>query len=297
MAHPDNAFYGHNRLLAAYDGRTDTPIIRGQVQHGWNNTTGIVMARHRVVRDLPKFVWSTNNLRRCREAGLGPATAIGAPFAYLAKARGASPAPPPGSVIAYPAHSVPRERIHADHATMAADLSSMDAPIVTVCLYWYDHGQPAIRRLYEDAGLEVISHGHRSDPAFLERQHRALVAHEVLVTNRAASAMFYGILLGLRPRLLGPVFAHGDASEADTFERYQRAAFPELYDAGATATDLMALANRELGVDHLREPGELAEVLGWVGAPGRDAAYWLRTRSAHYARAVGHRIGIRGRAA
>ena len=103
---------------------------------------------------------------------------MGAPFAYLARLEGGrAKEARPRSTIAYPSHGWERDDVHGSHPALAAALAERETGPVTVCLYWREYDQAAVRRVYEGAGFRVICHGYRDDPHFTRRQHDELLNH------------------------------------------------------------------------------------------------------------------------
>jgi len=291
VAHPDNAFYGHNRALARYVGRADVPIIDGHLQHGWSPYTGLAEP-HRLVGRLTKFLWSSQNLAQARAAGIERLNPIGAPFVYLEAVDDGSREPaPPGSMIVYPYHSIERTAFFANHRRYIDEIRDRATGPVTVCLYWRDHDLVEVRSLYQDAGFRVICHGRREDALFLERQLVELRGHEVVATNRVGSALWYGAYLGLDAVVFGPVFGQWEAEEGARYDAFQRSRYPELFDPSATPEDRTTRAGVELGAEHRRPASELSRMLGWD--PGRSAprpALRLRTITEHRTRTAVHHL-------
>ncbi len=278
--HPDNAFYGHGRVLARYAGVDDRVPIWGHVQHGWSTGTGFSGA-WRLVASLPLFGWGERTRRQAAAAGLAPVTLIGAPFVYLADA--VAPVDQrPRSTIVYPFHGTDRLRLAGSHDALAATIAAKESGPVTVCLYWADH-TPAAIDAYTSRGFTVISHGRREDPGFLVRQLEELRRHDRIVTNRVSTALWYGAHLGLEAEVYGPFFGlEHERGRPDGHERFQRAEWPELHHGPLDGQSARALAQAELGVEHKRRPGELLDLL-WPSSRARWGGR-ARVRAEHRAR-------------
>lgn len=293
MAHPDNSFYGHNRLLAEYAGvGSRPPIIRGHVQHGWMQTTGLAR-RARLVSWLPKFVWSAHNRKCAEELGIGPVEVIAAPFCYLDAA--SAPAPPaPRSTIYYPFHGWDRDDVLGSHHDLIAAIQEREEGPVTICLYWREFDQPRVRRVYEAAGYRVICHGYRHDPLFVMHQRDELLRHDRVASNRVGTALWYGGYMSRSIEVYGPIFSVESEEEARRFDRYQRDRWPELFSGGVEASAARELAGEELGAAFVLPPDELREVLGWSPrelryAPGVKAA----ARADHHLRRLAYNVAAR----
>lgn len=263
--HPDNAFYGHNRVLSEYAGLGSVaPPIRGHLQHGWSWGTGL-SAAPRLVSWLPKFVYNGTNLSAARDTGIRGATAVGAPFCYLAASAGAAELPAPErSTIAYPSHGWERGDVQGSHHRLVHALTERETGPVTVCLYWREFDQPEIRRVYEAAGFRVISHGYRHDSHFIVRLYDELQRHDRVVTNRVATALWYGALLQREVEVYGPVFSIHGPDEAEAWDKTQRSHWPELFSGGIAGAKAHELGASELGAGYLRDPEALRQLLGWT---------------------------------
>lgn len=272
IAHPDNALYGHNRVLAEFAGLyPSVPVIRGHLQHGWSEAYGLSLPP-RLVSWLPKLVYSDANVRACIERGVRPVVPIGDPFCYIAASRGVSRAELAPSTIVYPLHGWEHDDVIGSHDALISEVSERECNSVTVCLYWREFDQVHIRRRYESAGFRVITHGYRADPLFTIRQLDELSLHTRVVTNRAATALWRGALLGLEAEIYGPVFSILAEEEAEEYRGYQTHRWPELCGGGVDGTRARELAAEELGLSHMREPEELTELLGWTAPRWRRAS-------------------------
>ncbi len=293
MAHPDNAFYGHNRLLAEYAGfGASPPPIRGHIQHGWSEANGLSL-KPRLVSWLPKLVWNDVNRKAAHEAGIDPIEVIGAPFCYYDRISALAP-PGPRSTIYYPFHGWERDDILGSHHELVAAIADHEDGPVTVCLYWREFDQPAVRQVYMDAGFRVVCHGYRGDPHFTIRQREELLRHDRIASNRAATAIWYGGYLGRAMEVYGPLFSIVGADEAARYDRYQRSRWPELFGGGMEAEASRELAAYELGDGFVLEPGELKELLGWTPRALRRAPLVKAASHAeHHARRIGYNIALR----
>jgi hypothetical protein len=284
-------------VLADYAGvGPDLPVIWGHVQHGWSEANGLAV-RRRLVRWLPKLVFSDANLAAAHELGIEHAVVLGDPFCYLdAQLRGLDAGRAAGfrSTIAYPSHSWERDSIFGSHHALADAMLEREEGPVTVCLYWHDFDQPAVRNIYADAGFRVISHGYRHDPMFTWRQYDELLRHDRVVTNRAATALWRGGLLGRAMEIYGPVFSIIGTDEADAYDRMQRARWPELFAGGVEGGAARELASVELGRRHVRSPDELCELLGWTTRRKRlGPLVRMAARAEHHVRRVAYNVALR----
>ncbi|HEX7131043.1 MAG TPA: hypothetical protein VF228_00625 [Iamia sp.] len=267
-----DSFYGHRTILARWCGRPDGLAMWAHLQHGWNAAAGFgtkyvegMGNTQTLDRRLPVLVWNERNRAACEEAGLTDVHVVGAPFAYLDRILDTGPHPAGEGTIAYPLHSGhgrPGSRGEAEYT--AALLEREDGP-VTVCLYWREEALAEVRSVYADAGFSVVCHGGREDPYFLHRQREALLAHRRVVTNRVSTALWYGALLGREIEVYGPQFASDHEAREAWWSEREHQWWPEVHAGPVAGAEAVAMGRDELGADHLREPEELAALLGWSG--------------------------------
>lgn len=266
----DNEFYGHRAVLGHYVGCTgEAPPIWGYLQHGWQSGAGFP-ERYRFLPGFSLFVWSSTNAVQASTRSRH-VVAIGAPFLYLLRMTTSSePVPHPHrGTIFYPFHTAPRQPVYGSHADLLADVKEREHDPVTACLYWMDYDDETLRRQYEEQGFRVICHGHRSDPQFLWRQYHELISHRRVVTNRVATALWYGAATGREVEVYGSRFGQAPGDDGSDFDRFQRSRWPELFDGPLGGDQARALAEGELGKENVRPPEELATLLGWTGARRR----------------------------
>ncbi len=258
--HPTNHYYGHAEILSRHAGLPSTPPIIGKLQHGWQMGSGFDEFGP-VTRRIPKFAWSARNLTNAREAGFTRVTAIGAPFLYLLAESTVSDGT---GTIAYPFHGTIGLDPERDDTRYVTEVLESEGPAVTFCLYYYDYEDPEIRAVYEETGARVITHGHRTDPEFLNRHLAELLRHERVVTNRVATVVWYAAACGRSVEVYGPDFGFDSQADQEFLAR-QREMWPMLYDGGLSGTEARELGAHELGAEFVREPGELRDLLGWTG--------------------------------
>lgn len=277
-----NHWYGHAHIMARYAGLDDVnpPTIWGVVQHGWNLMHGFGPG-HAPPYGFPKFVWSDVNRRRGQALGWRDYYVIGAPWAYLLTE---FDAPPPREerqgTIVYPFHTWENSEIEGSHHELIEEIKDTETGPVTACLYWIEYEMPEVRQAYEDAGFRVITNGQRgtlrqgTDTEFLYRQHRELVRHRRVISNRLTTAIFYGASVGCDVAVYGDPMVYVDAREGyedllDVNDMVRRL-YPELHGTHTDPDVAHAIARFELGMDQLLNPAELKEVLGWRDAPSAE---------------------------
>jgi hypothetical protein len=270
--HHANHFYGHAKILARYCGYdADLPRIRGFLQHGWNIVDGFAPGMP-YVPGVPRFLWSSAPIRRGLPAGHRNAIAIGAPWLYLL-ALEPDPGLPRRGTIWYPFHGWEQQEVLGDHSALIAEIRETEPEEVTVCLYWAEYGNPAVRRLYEDEGFRVICHGyrghwwHRVDPRFLYRQLAELRRHRRVASNRLSSAIFYGVAAGCEPAVYGDPMVLKDEHPVFGGVARIRRLWPDLHGPTLDLVVARHLTAQELGAPHMTTPAELRHLFHWPTTP------------------------------
>lgn len=284
--HHANHWYAHAHILARYCGldHRHPPRVPGYVQHGWNVVDGFG-TQIRFEPGWPKYVWSDAARRRGCAMGRRGYYVIGAPWSYLLAMEpdlGAVPEAEREGTIWYPFHGWEQQRVHGDHGSLIDEIREVETGPVTVCLYWMEYGDEGLRRLYEDAGFRVITHGYRgrryrrTDVRFLYNQLTELRRHRRVAANRLSTAIFYGALAGCRPAVYGDPMIIEDAHPIHGGLERLRRLWPELHGTAIDPATARAVAAIELGTDALAAPGELRELFGWQEGLGRPEPARLR---------------------
>lgn len=271
--HTANHYYGHAHVFADYVGIPFPTMIDGYLQHGWNLHDGFAVGTNHVP-GTKMYVWAESVLRRGWAMGRRNYHVIGSAWAYLlalqeAEHRVPEPAERSGTIF-YPFHGWEAQEVLGDHQAMLRRLQEVETGPLTVCLYWVEYDNPAIRDVYERAGCRVITHGQRgfayqgTDEKFLWKQYAELRAHERIVSNRLGSAILYGASVGCEVGVYGdPMVLAGEDPVYGGIER-QRRAWPELHQEFVPREFVEPLAYAELGIRHVREPAEILELFGWT---------------------------------
>lgn len=267
-----NHWYGHAHVLAGYCGLDESapPPIAGVLQHGWTFVHGFGYG-HRPPLGYTRFAWSDVCRRRGQAIGWREYYVIGAPFAYLLQTEQPDPsAPEPEGTIWYPFHgTADYETVSGDHQRLVDEIRGTETGPVTMCLYYVEYEQPEIRRFYEDAGFRVICHGQRGTKwqgqtdNFLHTQLRELRRHKRVASNRLSTAIFYGLACGLEGGVYGDPMDYVGVKDGFNGQTLIEHTFPELHRVSIDSATGAESARRELGLDHLLDPAELALILGW----------------------------------
>lgn len=264
----ENRAYGHAQTLSEYAGFPRARWVPGALQHGWNPFDGIGIYDG-AWRPLPKFVWSEENVRRGIEHGGRGYRAIGAPWLYLLRMPDQSVRPPAGtaSTIAIPFHATVHTRLVGSHADYARDLADGEqSRALTVCLQWLDYDNPQIRRVYQEVGARIVTLGRGTSGApghesFLRRQLEEIGHHDRLVSNRLATAVFYGAAAGLEVGVYGTEMSLEGQPTYPGSDIPRR--WPEMHQHTVDAAAARAAWEHQLGDAKVLEPAELRELMGW----------------------------------
>jgi hypothetical protein len=276
--HTANHYYGHAHLFADYVGIPFPVMLDGYLQHGWNLHDGFAVGTS-FVPGANLFVWSDSVMRRGWAMGRRNYHVIGSAWAYLLEMERAAPqiAVPEKreGTIFYPFHGWEAQEVTGDHEAMLRQLQEVESGPLTVCLYWVEYGNAAIREVYERAGCRVITHGMRgfaymgTDPDFLRKQYAELRAHERVVSNRLGSAILYGASVGCEVGVYGdPMILENEDPVYGGIERQKRN-WPELHQEVVPRAYVEPLAAEELGLRHVREPAEIMDLFCWT-RPGLE---------------------------
>lgn len=277
--HTANHYYGHAHIFADYVGIPFPIMLDGYLQHGWNLHDGFAVGTA-FVPGTKLFVWSESVMRRGWAMGRRNYHVVGSAWAYLLKLQEqrqkvAVPEKREGTIF-YPFHGWEGQEVAGDHQRMLEQLREVegDRPL-TVCLYWVEHRNPAIREVYENGGCRVITHGMRgfgyqgTDVEFLWKQYAELSAHDRVVSNRLGSAILYGASVGCEVGVYGdPMILENEHPVYGGIERQKRN-WPELHQEFVPQDFVEALAEAELGLRHVREPAEIMDLFAWT-RPGQE---------------------------
>ncbi|YAL82537.1 hypothetical protein ACMYYO_11460 [Dermacoccaceae bacterium W4C1] len=275
--HHANHFYGHAHVMARYCGLSDVPRIWGYLQHGWNTYDGFAVGTQ-FAPGYPRFVWSEAVARRGWSLGLRDYRVVASPWAYLLKLNDVGPDSPDDEgregTIVYPFHGWEQQNIIGSHDAYVRELKEMEGDVpITVCLYWNEYQDPAVREAYESAGLRVISHGYRgylwqdTDVHFLDKQLAELRRHKRVVSNRLGSALLYGASVGCEVGVYGdPMILEAERAALGGREKQIRL-FPEWHQPFVPRDYMRQLAITELGLDAMLGVQEVLETFGWQDAP------------------------------
>lgn len=266
-----NHWYGHAHILSEYCGLDpeSPPRIDGVVQHGWTFVHGYGYG-HAPPEGFAKYVWSDVCRRRGQIIGWRDYVTIGAPFEYLKLIEPEDPGREREGTIWYPFHGTADfEQMTGNHERLIEEIHAVEDGPVTMCLYYVEYERPEIRKVYEDAGFRVISHGQRGTKwqgttnDFLRRQIRELRTHRRVASNRLTTAVFYGISAGCEAGVYGDPMELVGVKAGFNGQNLLEHTFPMLHGAHIDLAQARPVVDAEMGADVLASPEELRFLLGW----------------------------------
>ncbi|MGE0395432.1 MAG: hypothetical protein AB7T06_01800 [Kofleriaceae bacterium] len=266
--HASNDFYGHASLLKAYAGRSSLESLKVAIEHG-------------VI--LNDYVWDVDlesqmplffcaNARRAElfdaRARYGRGVPIGAMPHYVKRSSATTPSRK--VLLAFPSHSSHRVKASFDVGLFADRLETHGKRFdeVRVCVYWRDV-EAGLDRAFRARGFHVVSAGHMFDPRFLPHLLEHIDGASAAMTNEVCSAVLYAAFANkpvwIEPQqvshvaadeiLVVDVPAYADHPMVQRIERL----FAEPGDA--LTPEQIALRDELLGVQHVRTPAQIAELL------------------------------------
>jgi hypothetical protein len=273
-----NHFYGHAAILAAYAGRRRPRHVAGLIQHGWTTSSPLAVQ----FGDFPTversgrrrlLVWTDRSRAWDPAATDRPTVALGAPFAYLARAAHASLPEPSERSLIMPLHGTRVLEVLGDQDSLAKYYRETEGPS-TVCLHADDVARPEIVAAWQRAGHRLVMAGQRHDPDFLGRILALVAGHRRIVSNRLMTSIMYAASLGREVAVHGDPLSlgGGDNVSLDWIER----TWPEMHGEQLDVAASTAVARDEIGWHRVLPPEELVEVLGWTRPnPGPALDYWM----------------------
>lgn len=270
--HPHNRAHGaaHILAVAAAENRVWTvPSIPGHVQHS-SDLFAPCPQESTLPRALTAFVWSRSAVRRRARRGFRNQVATGSPWLHLLqidpdllevarpvdaltgkpKARTEEEIDPTGTLL-FVEHGLDGGLL-APRVVEAAR-AAFDSPI-TVALSHRDAATAPIRAAYEALGVETVDRGPAADasgsaePRELLRLYRLMKNFAHVAANTAREELFYATSLERPIAVVGPS--------------------PDGRPPAATAEELVAMTDDELGRGDMLEPQELNDLFEWSARRG-----------------------------
>ena len=211
--------YGHREVLISTNGLSSSTLILASVVHGWGqefNKLGIKKIRSRSLRQYPILTWSERTKLAIEGNGHREVESIGSPWAHLLKSIGIDPVTRfeirtrpqrENRLLFFPSHSIPggnvEHRVNLDQIVAAVDVSQ-----VTVCLFWLDFIDPAVRDYYKKFNCEVVCVGYRGSSGFetpwapiggrvtfLPQLFELIDSHSIIAVDSISTPFWYALTL------------------------------------------------------------------------------------------------------
>jgi hypothetical protein len=272
-----NTFYGIGSVFRRYGSLPDEgplpfvadPIVpwRADEPHKWD-----------LRRGLPVFLAATTDRARVYEAREGAPKAVPVGFAFLyamrlyerLHGRWRNDATRKGTIV-FPHKSTELTRRDFDRATFARWLAGLPQEFqpVYINIYWQDylHGH---HREFEDAGLRVVSCGHRRSEDFLLRFYDLCRQFKYSCANAFASSMPLSVLSGchfiyketgeITEEKPGEVARHDHDVTLDTPWAQEAAALSPWPPRDGDQRKQLALARKLAGWKHVRSAWRLRRI-------------------------------------
>ncbi len=156
-----------------------------------------------------------------------------------------------------------------DHGRIVASINEHETGPVTVCLYWNEYQQPAIRKVYADAGFRVITHGYRglhwrkTDPDFLLKQLEELRCHPASPPTGSAPPSCTAPRSACSPACTATRWCWRTSTPPSVGRRGSSASGPNWTSRSCRLEVAKEFTDTELGVDHVVCPAEIRELFRW----------------------------------
>ena len=211
--------YGHREALLHYCGQnnsslSNTSILQGSVDHGFAYQENIWKLRKRNLTRAKRYVW--NERHKLAYGADDSVVTTGSPWLYLLSALGITPENITHK-IKKQANKVVILLGHNVETYFKYDIQNLSQHFlpfipensnVTVCLFWTDFCDPAIRRSFTDLGWAVESMGYvprlptpdstqGGRQNFLLELFSLLSTAELFLTDNASTGLFYAMSLNL----------------------------------------------------------------------------------------------------
>ena len=265
-------------------------MLEAGLQHGWLSEAGIWRVRNRRLVKSPRYVWNSRWQTHLAKETFN--IAIGAPWLYFLRSIGFNKEnsyqnrTTSKKFLVFPGHSglsLPKNQIRqAKYFSEIAD--PLDS---TVCLFWLDFCNPAIREAFEDRGYVVKCVGFgsaRQGDARFSGGGRVnyfvnlldlFLTHEIIVTDEISSGQLYALTLGVKlmyvpneesfnfmNRALKTVVSTNPFFQKSHHEWVEKFA-PDFLSTKNNPKSFCELAWKELGEDSLLSNEQLLELI-WI---------------------------------
>jgi hypothetical protein len=272
--------FGNREVLIVCNDLNRESLFLSSVQHGWypeNQTRPITVIKSKFGKQYPYLTWSTRFRDLLKDEGYSKIFATGAPWSHLLKNLKIDPraikvsSKEKNRLLFFPRHSAPgltvEHNIKLDQVAKLAGASE-----ITVCLFWLDFIDPAIRNFYEKYGCKLVCVGYRGSSGFetpwapiggrtlfLPRILELMESHDLIAVDEVSTSFWYA--LSLRKKVI-------ITSDLENFDWWGEGAKVKLRASNLEWLDLVSSNLNGIEIMQLINPDEnLVEIslaeLGW----------------------------------
>lgn len=280
-------YYGASYLIARELGKRQPPHSFATWRHGWKFEP-VTHPRQILTVDGDKqhLVALESHAALLKQNGFRHAVAVGMPFLYADKVKVERR---PGSLLVMPAHSVNDADPDWNEESYAALIESLRPHFSTIvaCVQanCVKHGHWV--KAFAKRNIPWITGASSTDANALIRMHTILNGFEFMTTNCIGTHIAYAAYSGCRTSIYGRFVQQSykqlamnpfyqkysellSLARHRTSEPVVRSHYPQFFTEPHQATDQRQWAYDVLGAEFVREPAEIAQLLGW----NRTAQAW-----------------------
>lgn len=285
----NNSAFGITTILKRYAGFPEDYPVRFAIEHGLKfNEGGILPNAVKHFRTI--LVPSHERAETLARLTDKSAEAIGFGFLYAKHLYDEEfGSTPPNSerkgTLFMPLKSTRRTTIDVDHAAYAKILLSLPQRFqpVAVCVFWLDY-QRDVHRAYEEAGLPLVTAGHRHHPDFLLRMYDLMRQFRYAASNEIGTNLCISIAAGCRffyvrgpeyTRIVDEDKTSTDERSGDAYEinraKSQRL-FPKPVDEHTP--EQLAFVDRFIGTPSFKSRQELRNIMLKAHRSQESRPFW-----------------------
>ncbi len=274
--------YGQREILVNYAGLDKSALLMGVIQHGISyidDSAEAITPRLKNFKRSPLWVYSEKREKSLSIRGHKNVKAIGAPWLYLPPISNSSKVQQnTDRYIVFPIHTSLSTNLAPDETEIRKKIIfwkkiATDSPL-TICLFWSDFLELSWRRIAEDEGVSVTVVGvgetipqywspHSARVNFLANLRLILSQNTHAIFETFTSAIFYAISTGLKIGYFPQTQLEIESKSHSQADFWISQNMPRVSGQFADALQYNDLTNGILGVESLRSPQELQDLLTW----------------------------------
>jgi hypothetical protein len=206
--------FGHREILLVANELPSQSIFLASIQHGWCTIRTQAPIKNRKFSDYPTVVWSQRIAFDLKQKGVSNVLVGGSPWSHLLRACKVEPKisskklDKGRSFLLFPSHSIP-EALSESVPNLQRIWALEDIRDITVCLFWLDFVDPAIRNFYVNLGCKVTCVGSKGNSAldtpwspvggrlmFTPNLLDLINSHDVIGVGGISTPFWYALSLG-----------------------------------------------------------------------------------------------------